>query len=402
MVNDPEEYLRKWFIGSQTAEIKKENLKEFFLWAFFNRGGDPGHDDGELEEYVAAMEKSLGRRLENGRGNAVCLRLTIDEVKMLRRSLVWYWCVGFVDFLSSARLWYYGFHLHRTTLLRLFGLFPWRPLALLTRHKSPAKHISYWHRAHTSTTKLPIVFIHGIGIGLYPYVDLLAELNGRANFDDQVGIIAVEIMPISFRLTHPVLKKDVLCEEVHGIVKAHGWKNFVLVSHSYGTAISTHLLKYEPIMKMIAAVVLIDPITFLLHLPDVAYNFTHRKPVAANEHQLYYFASMDMGVSHALSRCFFWSENILWKDDLGDRPVTVSLAEKDLIVNTAAVRSYLESPGGDLISVDEKASSRSSVEVIWNENMDHAQVFDTAQRRRRLIEAIRRHCARGGMITWKE
>ena len=401
-IDDIEAYLKLWFVGSQLAEIKKENLKEFFLWAFFNRGGDPGSDDEELEEYVAATEKLLGRQIESGRGEAVCLRLTIDEVKMLRRSLVWYFCVGFVDFLSSVRLRYCGFHLHRTALSSFFSLFPWRPLALLSRHKSPTKHLSYWHRPHTSQTKLPIVFIHGIGIGLYPYVDFLAELNGQDELDDQVGVIAIEIMPVSFRITHPVPTKDVLCSEILEIVKAHGWsRRFVLVSHSYGTAISTHLLKYEPIAERIAAVVLIDPITFLLHLPDVAYNFTHRKPVAANEHQLYYFASMDMGVSHALSRCFFWSENILWKDELGDRPVTVSLAEKDLIVNTGAVRRYLESPKHDSMSIDEKTGIGSGVEVIWNQHIDHAQVFDTIGRRRRVIAAIRKYCACSGTTSWK-
>lgn len=399
-IDDPEDYLRKWFLEAPLSEIRKDNVKEFFLWAFFNRDGDPGEDDEELEEYIAATENLLGKRFENGRGNAVCLRLTLDEVKVLRRSILWYWCVGFVDMLSIIGLRYYGFHLHRTALSDFFALFPWRFLALLTRKESPAKHLSYWHRPHTSKTKLPIVFIHGIGIGLYPYVEFLAELNKYDDPEDQIGVIAVEIMPVSFRMTHPVLDKDVLCSELHKIIEKHGWLDFVLVSHSYGSAISTHLLKYTPIADQIAAVALIDPITFLLHLPDVAYNFTYRQPEKANEHQLYYFASMDMGVSHALSRCFFWSDNILWKEDLGDRPVTVSLAEKDLIVNTAAVRRYLESLE-DVASLDKKSRSRSCLEVIWNENIDHAQVFDTMPRRRRVIQAIRGHCARSGRMTTK-
>lgn len=395
-INDPEDYLRKWFLGAPLVEIRKDNLKEFFLWAFFNRGGDPGDDDEELEEYVKGMEKLLEKPLENGRGNAVCLRLTLDEVKILRRSILWYWCVGFVDMLAIVRLKFYGFHLHRTALSNFFGVFPWRFLALLTRRESLAKHTSYWHRPHTSKTRLPVVFIHGIGIGLYPYIDFLAELNDNANPDDQIGVIAVELMPISFRITHQVLDKDVLCSEIHEIIKHQGWSDFVLVSHSYGSAISTHLLKYAPIAHHIAAVALIDPVTLLLHLPDVAYNFTYRQPRAANEHQLYYFGSMDLGVSHALSRCFFWSDNILWKADLGDRPLTVSLAEKDLIVNTAAVRRYLQSPEDDL-SLDRKASS-TGLEVIWNEELDHAQVFDKMSRRRRLTQAIRGHCTRQGHL----
>jgi len=85
-----DDYLQKWFLGAKLEEIKKENVKEFFLWAFFNRGGEPGDDNEELEEYISATEKLLGRKIEDGRGTAECLRLTIDDPKMLHRSLIWY------------------------------------------------------------------------------------------------------------------------------------------------------------------------------------------------------------------------------------------------------------------------------------------------------------------------
>jgi hypothetical protein len=90
-IPDPEAYLCKWFLGAPLGEIKRENVKDFFLWAFFNRGGPPGGDDEELEEYIEAMEELLGRKIEPGRGSAQCFRLTFDRVDMLHRSLIWYW-----------------------------------------------------------------------------------------------------------------------------------------------------------------------------------------------------------------------------------------------------------------------------------------------------------------------
>ncbi len=90
-IPDPEAYLSKWFLGAPLDEIKRENLKDFFLWAFFNRDGPPGNDDAELEEYVDAVEQLLRRKIEPGRGSAQCLRLTLDRVDMLHRSLIWYW-----------------------------------------------------------------------------------------------------------------------------------------------------------------------------------------------------------------------------------------------------------------------------------------------------------------------
>lgn len=89
-IPDIEAYLNKWFLGAPLDEIKRENLKEFFLWAFWNRDGPPGTDDEELEEYVIATENLLGREIKNGRGSAVCLRLTIDRASMSYRSIVWY------------------------------------------------------------------------------------------------------------------------------------------------------------------------------------------------------------------------------------------------------------------------------------------------------------------------
>jgi len=53
-------------------------------------GWPPGNDDEELEEYVVATEKLLGRPIQQGRGDATCLRLTLDRVEMLHRSLIWY------------------------------------------------------------------------------------------------------------------------------------------------------------------------------------------------------------------------------------------------------------------------------------------------------------------------
>jgi pimeloyl-ACP methyl ester carboxylesterase len=325
-IDDPDTYLRKWFLGADPEEIKRENVKEFFLWAFFNRGGLPGDDDEELEEYVTATERLLQRPLEEGRGTAQALRLTLDRVDMLHRSLVWYFvskplaqrtihltnpevqCVGFVDFLTYMKLIFHGFHFHRTPLSRFFTLFPPRPQTLFTTHKSPAKHTTYWHRPHTSTTKLPIVFIHGIGIGLYPYANFLDELNSTSGVessdpDEQVGIIAIEIMPVSFRITHSALGQSEMCAEIDQILRKHiaPAQKFILVSHSYGTVISTHLLKTPSIASRIGPVVLIDPVSILLHLPDVAYNFTRRQPKEANEFQLWYFGS------------YFWSLfSLLW------------------------------------------------------------------------------------------
>jgi hypothetical protein len=257
-------------------------------------------------------------------------------------------------------------------------------------------------------------------------------------------------MPVSFRITHTAMGKDEMCDEIQAIMKYHDFIKPVLVSHSYGTVITTQLLKSPKLADQIGSLVLIDPISVLLHLPDVAYNFTRRKPKRANEHQLHYFGSMDMGVSHSLSRCFFWSENVLWKHEIGDRATTVSLAEQDLIVNTKAVGAYLASYNEEMAAPEQDSASRATngsvsekvisqsglasatnghakgifgalptktanhgpekalvcaqwkdrtwmgrgMDLIWYRTLDHAQVFDKAQTRKPLVEAINEYSTR--------
>ncbi|KAL1639606.1 hypothetical protein SLS58_007806 [Diplodia intermedia] len=333
-VPDFERYLRGWFMGAPSSEIKRENIREFLSWAFLDTADAHALGGDEFDGYMRDVEARLGRKVESGRGQARCLRLTLDKVRMTHRSLIWY--LG----------------------------------------------------------KLPILFVHGIGIGLYPYVNFLSEINAtsRRKGSGDVGIIAIEIMPISFRITSPALRKEEMCAEIGRILEAHGWDKFVLVSHSerYGSVISTHMLHSPKLTTKIGSILLIDPVTFLLHLPDVACNFIIRKPQHANEHQLAYFASQDMGVAHTLSRCFFWSENIMWKEDLAGRDVSVSLSGRDLIVDTETVRVYLAGEG----KWKDKTRSANDLDVLWFNDLDHAQVFDKARDRKRLISVLEKYCAR--------
>ena len=86
----PEEYLKKWFRDAPVAEIRRENVKEFMRWAFLNTGEPDESYNDELEEYVRKLEGLLKRKLVPGRGKAKCLRLTLDQVDMVHRSLLWY------------------------------------------------------------------------------------------------------------------------------------------------------------------------------------------------------------------------------------------------------------------------------------------------------------------------
>lgn len=197
------------------------------------------------------------------------------------------------------------FHHYRASITRFFDVFPLRPQSLLEIHRSPAKNLTYWYRPHTSEAELPILFLHGIGVGLYPYMEFLKELNqGRRAEDGVIGILAVEILSISSRITSPLPRKQEMCRQLRTILQHHGFERYVLVSHSYvyaslsrsntnvalryGSVISTHLLKMPELASMIASVILVDPVSILLHQPDVAYNFVRYSPNLSYKNELHW------------------------------------------------------------------------------------------------------------------
>ncbi|KAK0649016.1 hypothetical protein B0T16DRAFT_309089, partial [Cercophora newfieldiana] len=431
-IPDLERYLLLWFLGADPAEIKRDNVRDFILWAFFDRdGGNPtpyadeplSDQDEELDAYIHRVETLLGRALPPGRGSAAPLRLTIDPISIRYHSIIWYAIIGFIDLTTHALLRFHGFAYHSprpTTTQALTATFPptpflrTLPFPLAKRHTSPSS-IPYWYRPHRSPTHRPILFIHGIGVGLWPYTAFLSSLAAS-----QIGIIALELLPISARLTSPPVPRETFLAHLASILAAHDdfAGPLTLVSHSYGSVLTTHILHSPDLSPRVESLVLIDPVSILLHLPDVAYNFTRRMPKGANEWQLWYFASMDAGVAGALGRHFFWRENIIWREELaavgtregegagGKRKVAVCLAGRDLIVDTGSVARYLLGEGDFAASVDAEEGAGppdgnvdwdlegpEGVEVVWFAGLDHAQVFEGRKSRERVVELVRKYCA---------
>ena len=74
----------------------------------------------------------------------------------------------------------------------------------------------------------------------------------------------------------------------------------------------------------------------------------------------------------------------MWKEDLDKgRRVAVVLSEEDQIVDAKAVRKYLT--GEESLRWE-----RDGLEVMWYPGLDHATVWDTKERRKPMLEIIRR------------
>jgi pimeloyl-ACP methyl ester carboxylesterase len=290
------------------------------------------------------------------------------------------------------------------------------------RRLNNCHNLSYWLRPHTSKTLLPVLFIHGIGVGLIPNINLLRELSFALNVDcdnrcdGQVRIMAIEILQVSSRITHAIPKRSAYLAQLAQVLNMHQFERFVLASHSYGSVLSTYILTHEPLARRVASTLLIDPVTILLHMPDVAYNFTARLPKHAKEWQLWFFGSKDPGVAYTLGRHFFWGRKHIMvcphpRARQGGITLTVSLGSQDQIVDAQAVRCHLtrRTDQHPVSEADEDRRERSDskpegnddrrgckagprehngLKVLWFDRLGHTQVFDTKKTRSKLVNIL--------------
>jgi pimeloyl-ACP methyl ester carboxylesterase len=270
-----------------------------------------------------------------------------------------------------------GFKFYRQPRRTFFRTFPFRPMTLLSMSQSSCPELSYFCRPHRSTTKRPIVFIHGVGVGLLPY---LLWLN---SIPSDVGVLAIEILAVSSRICDPMPSSKELVAGINSIIDQQKIKDFVLVGNSFGTLLVSPMLQCSNLASCIDSVVLIDPVSLLLHLPNVAYNFSARKPEYGNEWQIWFVAT-DPRIAHTLARRLVpWHDFILWKEQLYGRRTTVVLGGIDNVTNPDAVASYIYY--GDVNYTREDVDTwsettkewtgRRELELMYLPGYDHGQAF---------------------------
>lgn len=115
---------------------------------------------------------------------------------------------------------------------------------------------------------------------------------------------------------------------------------------------------------------------------------------------LHYFASQDMLISHTLARRFFWSEYVLWKEDLDEnRPLTVVLSAKDLIVPAKEIWAYLtgmplcNTAPTEVEQLNDTAEwKHDKQQVLCFKDLDHAGLFNSKGSRRGVARISRKLC----------
>jgi pimeloyl-ACP methyl ester carboxylesterase len=181
---------------------------------------------------------------------------------------------------------------------------------------------------------IPIVFVHGIGIGLITYIPLIEALlaTGRP-------IILPELPYVSafrpLQSPHSVLSPGAVTSTMTAILATHGYMSAAWMGHSYGTSWLAYMVKYAP--HTVSAVLFLDPICFCLHAPRLTKSFVYMRPdLGASA----YFVRTDVMVNWTVQRSFPWPWIVLFLEQI-NMPCSVFLSSNDGLVPADIVESYL-------------------------------------------------------------
>ncbi|CAG8501948.1 11917_t:CDS:2 [Acaulospora morrowiae] len=398
-----ETWIEGWFnVGhKKTAfnNIYRENFAEWYsylslAWSFFSASLKEVRQNPEysieLEEIINTIEAQKKVRFPEGRNpECECIRLTLDPVKAIPRPFVVYVAIFLMNYAFSLLLKFYGFKRFGSKESILNGY--WSSTLefdIQEESSSSPSQITYWYYNPQSNNESlskkgqqkPIVFIHGVG-GLCFYVSFVKRLR---NLERPLFLVELPCVAMQLAEDAPIMEETV--REIEIMLNDRGFSKATFVSHSLGTAVCAWIVKEA--RKLVGGLVLVDPIVFLLHYPDVAYNFVYRNPIAANEYLTTFFASRELYTSRYFSRYFHWFQSTIFISSRNILPTNtyVYLSEHDNIVPSKHVHKYL---------------NKNNVAVRMMHELDHACFLFNSTWQKEIIKDVKRCCnARKSWYSW--
>ncbi|VDC07292.1 unnamed protein product [Peniophora sp. CBMAI 1063] len=342
--------LRTWFGKVPWSRIRRREMQEWLYWAIFNArlptniSSLPHAQQVFLNEALQLIEKRSGTEIPPGtNARARPMLLTLDPVNFAWRPLIWYLVIAAGNCGMKHRL----MMKHGMRIIEHDGV-----EYLLRVPKG-------WNMG-TDTT--PLVFLHGLGLGLVQYTLVLHTLLPRSAHRPVLVPLQPHISQLIFhpKFLTPKGRHDMTTSMAALFVKL-GWvsdeqegeksvatsKGVTVLSHSNGSFVHAWLLKGHP--SMITRSCFVDPVTFCSWEGDVCHNFLYRRPATALQLLMYYFVGSELGVTNVLQRHFDWASNSLYYEEIpharDPSRAKFFLGGQDAILSADRVKKYLTSHG---------------------------------------------------------
>lgn len=351
-----ESYMSGFFRGANFRDIRHENIRSFLSWAMYVKR-IPDLTDEEYKRVDIAYKEVFKRHpilhtLEPGFNPDVKhVAFNLEPVPYIHRPLFMYIVMGLMEVFSNA--WY----------LRRNGF-----------QNLSMKGNTYWFR-QGNPHKDPLLFFHGISSGWAFYTRIIRHL-GSDRTILLVDLEATKVKSLVFTMPTPAKFTEI----VAAIMKRHHVEKVSIVGHSFGTISAGWMATLRP--DLVSHLILMDPVSLLLSLPDVAYNFLYRPPKKLIEWLIYLSAAREITISHMLHRHFSWYRNILWLEDIPKEiGVIVGTASKDEITSPYSIQEYVaicRQQRVDLLKQLQDKGETANVAMIegvmWD-NYSHGQIM---------------------------
>lgn len=197
-----------------------------------------------------------------------CMRLTLDPVVVVSRPLILYLAINALSYATLLHARWDGFSLEQRGRIRYLI---YRPPSWTAEKaaKEPSKY-------------RPIVFLHGLGIGLGQYATLIRHL--RHTPLTRSHPLLIPLQPhISQAIFDPInhltpIKHHEFTALLRRIFKHEGWTQtgVTVLSHSNGTMLHSWLLKSAG--DFVKRSCFVDPVCLQLWVPFIIGNFLYKPP----------------------------------------------------------------------------------------------------------------------------
>ncbi|KAH9819625.1 hypothetical protein DFH28DRAFT_1122364 [Melampsora americana] len=330
-----------WFGKCKWEEIWRDNFIEWLAWSLFSvhhhEIRDPSHHE-LITSLLSVFESRAGAKLPPGYNPSLhsrVMRLSLDPVKVTSHPIGFYAAIQGLSWLVKQMMIKNGFTEAQCVQ---------RPDGLRYLVRKPDE----WDEAPEKTQPVPLICIHGLGVGLIQYVALLSYLAHSSWARSRPVVIPIQpsISSSIFSPQHlsPPTKEE-MTSDMGEIFRKEGFERSGadLFGHSNGTIVAAWIIKSMP--HLVKRVCLVDPVCFCLWEGHVCHNFLYGTPRTGLERLIRYFIGTELGVAKSLHRHFDWVANILWPAELpyfrdGNR-CAVFLAGRDSVLNAPRVRNYL-------------------------------------------------------------
>ncbi|BFZ56082.1 hypothetical protein PYCC9005_003124 [Savitreella phatthalungensis] len=301
---------RLWFMNASLDDLRRGDIADWFAWSAFNtRPSELSEEQTEVVDSLLAMlERRCGHHFPAGRNPAVkSIKLNLDDIPFVPRPALFYGLVWAMNAHLAYTMRQDGWALKHVSVDEEQFPYWYRPPA-------PRFELELDSHLEREATK-PVLFLHGLGLGLAQYRNLVAHLahtvGERAPLfvpvQGQVGMWPGSrhwCRPPSMASTTTAL---LLIADRHAIAP-DTWR---ILSHSYGTIAHAWILKHPHLSQLAARHLMVDPICFRLWEADVCFNFLYRLPSTPNQLLMAAAVARELGVATAMHRAFWWPQNLL-------------------------------------------------------------------------------------------